>query len=94
MFLQTITRSIAELKHMDENGDFQQTDFDNEVQGFIESIIEDDHVPLATHFLTSGDNLICIIQYVEMTPEMKKQASAQKSGLTLLNNKIVSPDIK
>ena len=88
MMFQTITKDVNALVHIDDKSDFIQTEFDAEIQSFINSLVEDYQLPVSTSFMTSNEKIICVITYVEMTDEQKQAMSAQKSGLTLLKQKL------
>ncbi len=89
---QTIIKDVKDMTHIDtESGDFVQTDFDNEIETFISGLVEEDKFPMSMNFLATDGKLMCVILYAEMSPQQKNAMSAQKSGLTLLKEKIITP---
>lgn len=90
MLTQTIIKPIDGMSHMDNAGDFIQTEFDNEIESFITGLIEEEKQLMALNFMTCGNNLVCVIMYIEPTTEQKTMLRAQKSGLAVLGEKLKS----
>lgn len=73
------------------NGEeFVETNFDEQVNGFIQSLPDSGHVARAINIFPSGEYLVASILYTEMLPGEKNQYDdlqtklrAAKSGLTL-----------
>lgn len=85
---QTIISDIDKLVSKDDDGNFIQTDFDIEVESFIDSLLADKKMVRQISFFTAGSKLISVISFSDMSEQEKKMISAQKSGLHILNDKM------
>lgn len=91
MNTQTIIKNVNDLKCTDEEGDFIQTEFDSEIESFVSGLLDEGKFPMSMNFFATSEKLCCVIMFAEMTEQQKTQVRAQKSGLSILSEKIVTP---
>lgn len=88
---QTIIYNVDELNGKDGDGNFIQTDFDAEIESFIDSIMNDKKMVRQISFMTTEGKLIACISYSDMNEQEKQILSAKKSGLHIVSEKLSTP---
>ena len=76
---QTIISDIDTLVSKDDEGNFIQTDFDSEVESFIDSLLVDKKMVRQISFFTAGSKLISVISFSEMSYKEISGRKAQKA---------------
>lgn len=83
---QTIKFKVEDISSHLDGEDFTPTNFDEEIEGYIESIFNDKMVYMGHTFIPSGDYILAIITYRPMLPHEKEaadRASAANAGIVL-----------